>query len=43
MEILVYGDSSEVKEGHVIGIHVHVFNLFWYDPVICNPEGDSKW
>ncbi len=30
MRILVYGDSSEVKEGHIVGIHVHIFShMIW--------------
>ena len=25
MQILVYGYSGEVKEGHIVGIHMHIF------------------
>ena len=34
-------ESSEAREGHIVEIHLH--NFFPSDPVICNPEGDSKW
>ena len=30
MQILVYGDLSEVKEGHIVGIHVHIYSdMIW--------------